>query len=110
MRQCRDKIFLRVSVPLWPEICAIIAPNTEEFAMALHPLQSRRDAPVWEACAATQGRRYGGLELSRRDFARAAFAAVLAARPVLAGSRALPPLSPRLQIPPSVPARLAPEE
>src|SRR5881396_1018469 len=98
MRQCRDKIFLRVSVPLWPEICAIIAPNTEEFAMALHPLQSRRDAPAGEACAATQGRRYGGLALSRRDFARAAFAAVLAARPVLAGRRSLDPLSPGIKI------------
>src|SRR5437867_1623638 len=104
MRQCRDKIFLRVSVPLWPEICAIIAPNTEEFAMALHPLQSRRDAPAGEACAATQGRRYGGLALSRRDFARAAFAAVLAARPVLAGRRSLEPLSPGIKISLQIPA------
>src|SRR6266566_4601401 len=110
MRQCRDKIFLRVSVPLWPEICAIIAPNTEEFAMALHPLQSRRDAPAGEACAATQGRRYGGLALSRRDFARAAFAAVLAARPVLAGRRSLDPLSPGMKISLQVPADFTEED
>ena len=78
--------------------------------MALHPLQSRRDAPAWEACAATQGRRYGGLALSRRDFARAAFAAVLAARPVLAGRRSLDPLSPGIKISLQVPADFTEED
>ena len=78
--------------------------------MALHPLQSRRDAPAGEACAATQGRRYGGLALSRRDFARAAFAAVLAARPVLAGRRSLDPLSPGIKISLQVPADFTEED
>src|SRR5205809_2458337 len=110
MRQCRDKIFLRVSVPLWPEICAIIAPNTEEFAMALHPLQSRRDAPAWEAWAATLGRPYCGRALSRRDFGRAAFAAVLAARPLLAGRPSLEPLSPGIKISLQIPADFTEED